>query len=253
VIEFGVQSKAEALFRHPRMLPDNTPVLALIPARGGSKGIPRKNLAMLAGRPLIDYSIQAARLSVWVDEVWVSSDDAEILGVAKNAGAIPLMRPAHHASDEASAVGVVKHFIEQLPDTLRTRNPIVVYLQPTSPLRRVEHIDAALRTMVAQQARTLLSVTECEKSPFKTFRLDDSQRLISLFDEKLSNARRQDLPVAYQPNGAIYIFSVGDFEDRGGFPSNGSVPFIMSSRDSIDIDTPDDLARVAHIIGEQNG
>jgi CMP-N-acetylneuraminic acid synthetase len=199
---------------------------------------------MLAGRPLIDYSIQAARLSAWVDEVWVSSDDVEILGVAKNAGAIPLMRPAHHASDEASAVGVVEHFIEQLPDTLRTLNPIVVYLQPTSPLRRVEHIDAALRTMVDQHARTLLSVTECEKSPFKTFRL---------FNEKLSNARRQDLPVAYQPNGAIYIFSVGDFEARGGFPSNGSVPFIMTARDSIDIDTPDDLARVAHIIGEQNG
>lgn len=72
------------------MLPDKTPVLALIPARGGSKGIPRKNLAMLAGRPLIDYSIQAALLSAWVDEVWVSSDDAEILGVAENAGAIPL-------------------------------------------------------------------------------------------------------------------------------------------------------------------
>ena len=235
------------------MLPDNTPVLALIPARGGSKGIPRKNLALLAGRPLIDHTIQAARLSPWVDEVWVSSDDDEILDAARNADATPLRRPDHLAGDEASAVGVVEHFIEQLAEALRARNPIIVYLQPTSPLRRAEHIDAALSIMVDQQARTLLSVTECEKSPFKTFRLDDAQRLISLFDEKLSNARRQDLPVAYQPNGAIYIFSVGDFESRGGFPSNGSVPFIMSARDSIDIDTPDDLARVAHIIGEQNG
>lgn len=235
------------------MLPDTTPVLALIPARGGSKGIPRKNLALLAGRPLIDHTIQAARGASWVDEVWVSSDDEEILAVAQCAGATPLRRPDRHAGDDASAVGVVEHFFEQLPENLRARNPLIVYLQPTSPLRRAEHIDAALQSMVDRHARTLLSVTECEKSPFKTFRLDDSQRLISLFDEKLSNARRQDLPVAYLPNGAIYVFSVDDFEARGGFPSNGSVPFIMNARDSIDIDTPDDLARVAYIIGEQNG
>lgn len=235
------------------MLPDNTPVFALIPARGGSKGIPRKNLVLLAGRPLIDHTIQAARQSSWIDDVWVSSDDEEILAVAQAAGAIPLRRPDRLSGDEASAVGVVEHFIEQIPEAQRVRNPIVVYLQPTSPLRRAKHIDAAFLAMMNQQATTLLSVTECEKSPFKTFRLDDAQRLISLFDEKLSNARRQDLPAAYQPNGAIYIFSIGDFQSRGGFPSNGSVPFVMNAADSIDIDTPDDLAHVAHIIGEQNG
>ena len=235
------------------MLPDTTPVLALIPARGGSKGIPRKNLAPLAGRPLIDHTIQAARRASWVDEVWVSSDDESILATARDSGVTPLRRPDHLAGDEASAVGVVEHFISQIPEALRARNPVIVYLQPTSPLRGAEHIDLALRTMVSQQARTLLSVTECEKSPYKTFRLDGSQRLISLFDEKMSNARRQDLPVAYQPNGAIYIFSVRDFKARGGFPSNGSVPFIMNARDSIDIDTPDDLVRVAQIFGEKNG
>lgn len=235
------------------MLPDNTPVLALIPARGGSKGIPRKNLAILQGKPLITHTIEFAVQTPRIDEVWVSSDDQDILAVASNAGARALRRPDHHASDEASAVGVVEHFIEQLPEARRNQNPLIVYLQPTSPLRTSAHIDAALDALIGHQARTLLSVTECEKSPFKTFRLDDAQRLISLFDEKQSNARRQDLPVAYQPNGAIYMFTVSDFLARGGFPSNGSVPFIMSATDSIDIDTVDDLARVANILGESNG
>ncbi len=235
------------------MLPDRTPVLALIPARGGSKGIPRKNLAILLGKPLLAFSVEAALASSWIDQVWVSSDDDEILSVADRLGARPLKRPPAIAGDHTSAIEVVEHFIEQLPGELRERDPLVVYLQPTSPLRTAAHLDAAFQQLSAAGGRTLMSVTECEKSPFKAFGIDSSRKLQSLFDEKLSNARRQDLPPTYLPNGAIYIFGISDFVERGGFPSNGSLPFIMSASESVDIDTPDDLRRVEHILGEQHG
>lgn len=235
------------------MLPDQTPVLALIPSRGGSRGIPRKNLAAVHGKPLMGYTIEAALGSSRVDEVWVSSEDDEILQVAQSLGARPLSRPAGLAGDEASAVGVVHHFIGQLSEDMRRRDPLIAYLQPTSPLRTSAHVDAALRTLVDGQARALLSVSGMEKSPFKAFRLDEQGRLLSLFDEKLSNANRQDLPPTYMPNGAIYLFGVSEFLERDGFPSNGALPFVMDGTDSIDVDTPDDLERVAMILGERHG
>ena len=234
------------------MLPDQTPVLALIPARGGSKGVPRKNLALLRGKPLLAYTIEAALQTPWVDQVWVSSEDDEILEVAQRYGAQVLKRPSEFAGDEASAVGVVKHFIEQLSDDMRQADPLISYLQPTSPLRMALHLDGAVRVLVDKRARSLMSVAEMEKSPFKAFQLDEEGRLLSLFDEKLSNARRQDLPTTYLPNGAIYLFGVSEFIERGGFPSNGSLPFIMGGIDSIDVDTPDDLARIDMILGERD-
>jgi CMP-N-acetylneuraminic acid synthetase len=105
--------------------------------------------------------------------------------------------------------------------------------------------------MIEQNSVTLVSVTELIESPFKSFKLDSNNRLQSLFDEKLSNARRQDLPTVYIPNGAIYVFRVSDFVEHGGFPSNGSLPFIMNKLDSIDIDTEEDICRLEQILRDK--
>lgn len=225
------------------------PVICLIPARGGSKGVPRKNMRIIAGKPLIDFSILAAQHSNYIDNVYVSSDDEPILKHAQTIGAVGIVRPDEFASDAASAVEVVNHFIGMLPNSLLQEDPYVVYLQPTSPLRTARHIASALEQMQVEKRHSLVSVLEMGKSPFKSFTLDANGRLQSLFDEKLSNARRQDLPAVFVPNGAIYVFRVSEFKSRCGFPSNGSIPFIMSQEDSLDIDTEDDIRRAEMILG----
>ncbi|ANT64170.1 acylneuraminate cytidylyltransferase family protein [Prosthecochloris sp. CIB 2401] len=235
------------------MLGGDNNVLALIPARGGSKGVRRKNLRMIGGKPLLEYTLTAAQRSELVDKTYVSSEDPEILELATSLGATQVQRPADLATDLSSAIEVVQHFIEWLPEELRRQDPSIVYLQPTSPLRTSTHIDAALRRMAELTTTTLLSVTELKASPYKSFTIDESGQLQSLFDEKLSNCRRQDLPKTYIPNGAIYVFRLSDFLERGGFPSNGSVPFVMSDRESVDIDTEEDLHLVEQLLEQQHG
>ena len=232
------------------MLNAETPIIALIPARGGSKGLPRKNLALLNNQPLITYTIKAALNAIAVDEVWVSSDDEDILAISKVNGAATLTRPGFISNDEASAVDVVMHFINQLSMEMRQLNPVLAYLQPTSPLRTAKHIDAAIDKMSNKKETCLVSVVEMEKSPFKAFRLDKEEKLESLFAQELSNSRRQDLPRAFIPNGAMYFFSINDFLDSCGFPSNKSLPFFMSAQESVDIDTLDDLVLAEKLLGD---
>ena len=235
------------------MLSDGSIVIAIIPARGGSKGIPRKNFVNLAGKPLIAHTIYAAKHAALVDTTWVSSDDYEILSISDSLGAKTLRRPTEFANDHASANEVVHHFIASLPEDFRKQENVILYLQPTSPLRDETHIDKALSAMDTAKANGVISVVEAERPPQKSFRLDENGRLISLFDECQSNARRQDLPRCYYPNGAIYAFRISEFLARNGFPSNGSLPFIMSCIDSIDIDNATDLMRAESAIGEKNG
>ena len=235
------------------MLSDGSKVIALIPARGGSKGIPRKNLTILSGKPLIAHTISAAQNATLVDQIWVSSDDEEILNISKGLGVEALNRPSELADDYSSASEVVHHFICSLPEVVQKQDTVILYLQPTSPLRNEIHIDSALKALEMSKVSGVMSVVKAEKPPQKSFRLDESGRLISLFDERQSNVRRQDLPQCYYPNGAIYGFRVSEFLARDGFPSNGSIPFVMSCADSIDIDNITDLIYAEVAIGEKNG
>ena len=235
------------------MLINKRLVIGLIPARGGSKGVLRKNMRVIAGRPLIAFTVQAALDSRYIDYVYLSSDDDEILLCGNAMGARSILRPAEFASDTASADDVVSHFFREAPEQMVEQDPYIVYMQPTSPLRTARHVDLALVQMESQHAHTLVSVVEMAKSPYKSFTTDANGRLQSLFDEKMSNARRQDLPKAYMPNGAIYIFRISDYLARAGFPSNGSVPFVMSERDSIDIDTEEDIRYLEYVLREKNG
>jgi len=231
---------------------NDRPLIALVPARGGSKGLPRKNLRLLSGQPMLEYTLRAALESRYVDQVVLSSDDPEILDLAGERSIQRILRPAEAASDMASADDVVRHLLSVLQPQQLEGDPYLMYLQPTSPLRTAAHIDAACAMLHGNEVHTLLSVVEMEKSPYKAFRVDGG-RLQSLFDERLSNARRQDLPKVYLPNGAIYVFRVSDYRARGGFPSNGSLPYVMDAACSIDVDSQADIERVERALGGRNG
>ena len=203
-------------------------VLGLIPARGGSKGIPRKNLALVAGRPLLAWTVDAARDATELTRVVVSTDDDEI---ADAAGVDALRRPADLADDETPMLDVVRHAVEELaPD-------VVVLLQPTSPLRRPEHVDAAVRLLLESGADAVVSVVEV---PHR-YRPD---ALMDLVDGRLTprgTARtRQEKAVVYARNGpAVLVVRAATLgSDLYGGDCR---PYLMDERDSLDVDTPFDL------------
>ena len=227
------------------------PILALIPARSGSKGLLGKNMRKVQGVPLVGYTLRAALNSKLVNEVYLSSDDESILDYGKEVGAITLYRPAEFSTDIAPASEVVKHFFDNLPKHLLKKNPIIVYLQPTSPLRTAEHVDEALEKMMQKGFNALVSVTLLVKSPFKSFLVDQDGSLKALFSQEMTNQRRQDLPPVYGANGAIYVFLYSDFKENNTFPSNGSLPYFMNEKDSIDIDTKEDLINLERIMNKE--
>ena len=229
----------------------NIKIIALIPARAGSKGIPGKNLRSVNGIPLIEFTINAASSSQYIDEIYLSSDSEDILNLGINLGCKTLKRPLKYSDDHSSAVDVVNHFLNEKCD--QDTNILIIYLQPTSPLRTNIHIDQAIELIKLENLTSLVSVVEMEKSPYKSFKIDLNGRLLSLFDEQLSNSRRQDLPVCYVPNGAIYVFSKKQFIEHGGFPSNGSIPYVMSADESLDIDTEADILKLEEILRKKNG
>lgn len=229
---------------------ENNQLLALIPARGGSKGLEKKNLKILNGKPLIDYTIQAALDSIYVDNVFLSSENIDILNYGKKRGICLIERPHEFALDTSTAVEVVSHFIKhQSLDS----NTYIAYLQPTSPLRSSAILNNAISSMLKSGLHSLTSVVELESSPYKSFKINNEGTLESLFSEHLTNASRQTLPKTYLANGAIYIFRVQDFEKIRGFPSNGGLPFIMRKEDSVDIDTLNDFFEAQRLLEIKNG
>lgn len=226
-------------------------VVALIPARAGSKGVLDKNMRLLNGIPLIGHTIEAARAASYIDDVFVSSDGDDILRYSGSMGVVSIKRPDEYSSDEASAVDVVKHFMMCKEYTSRyiKEDPVIVYLQPTSPLRSQKHIDEVLDAVNSRGDNyRSISVKKSPTSPFKMFLIDSEGTLSSVLNESMTNYRRQDLPDAFIPNGAIYTFTQSDFEAHGGFPSNGSLPFVMSEIESIDIDTLSDFELAERVL-----
>lgn len=214
-------------------------VLAIIPARGGSKGLPGKNTALCGGKPLIAWSIEAARGSRYVDRAIVTTDDEEILAAARALGGeAPFVRPKHLASDDALMDGVVLHAIDALGEGF----DYGVLLQATSPLRQARDIDAALETMERLGAVSLASVTEPSKSPYWMHGIGPNGRLTSLFGEgHEAPRRRQDLPKAYALNGAVFAFAIDWFRERRKFVCEETAAYIMPEDRSIDVDTGLDL------------
>jgi CMP-N,N'-diacetyllegionaminic acid synthase len=219
------------------------PLWAIVPARGGSKGLPRKNLRLLNGRPLIRHTIDAARAAALVCGVLVSTDDEEIASEARAAGAdVPFLRPGHLALDETPAAPVVAHAIAYL-EQQGARVDAIVLLQPTSPLRRAEHVDAAIQTFFASGADTVVSVCEVEHSPYWMYRLESGLLRPFMADDPSTFTRRQQLPVLYRLNGAIYVTSRHVVIDEHRIVGDTVRPLVMSADDSVDIDHEHDLER----------
>lgn len=214
---------------------DNRRVVAIVPARGGSKGVPGKNLREVAGVSLLHRTLHTAIACKYVDAVVVSSDDDAILEhAAQVSGVLSLLRPSELATDASSMAPVVDHVL-----SIHGAD-IVVLLQPTSPLREVQDIDGGLRKFVDIGADSLVSVCPTRTSPYWMYRLADNERLQSLLP-KPDAATRQELPETYQVNGALYIVRASWFAERHVFVDEHTVAFVMPAERSIDVDTPEDL------------
>lgn len=223
-----------------------TPVaFALIPARGGSKGIPRKNIRPIGGKPLIQWTIEAARATPHIERVIVSSDDDEILSVASSLGAETLKRPLELATDTAGAKPVLAHAFEAYEKAYGTLPRYVTYLQPTSPLRTGKHLTGAFEALIANgSADALMSVFEIDNSCLKTSVVNPDGFLTYAAERKFANMNRQALPKLYMPNGAIYIMETALCRKEPRFDGEHTLPFIMTAEESIDLDAPKDIAPI---------
>lgn len=219
-----------------------TGLLGLIPARGGSKGIPHKNVRPIAGKPLIGWTIETALTSAVFDRVVVSTDDPEIADVALVHGAeVPFLRPAELATDDASGILPILHAIDQLPGF-----DAVVLLQPTSPLRSADDIKAVVDLARSRNAASVVSVSEPDAHPQWTFRID-GDGLLAPWEAREAVTRRQDLEPAFALNGAIYYTECELLRATGVLVGPGTIGYPMPTERSIDIDTPLDW-RIAELL-----
>lgn len=216
---------------------DNKRILAIIPARGGSKRLPRKNILSLAGKPLIAWTIEAGLKSKYIDEVVVTSDDMEILNVSKAYGALTVNRPAKLASDTSTTFDAVEHALRK-----QKTFDYVVLLQPTSPLRIAQHINEAIELLFDKKAEAVVSICEVEHSPSWSNVLPENGCMDSFLPSGLENIRSQDLEKYYRINGAIYISNTESLiKQRTFFLKKNIFGYIMESKSSIDIDTKFDF------------
>lgn len=214
-----------------------TRVVGVIPARGGSKGLPRKNVRLLAGVPLIAHTIRAALQASRLDVVVVSTEDREIAEIAAACGAQVVSRPMELATDTVQNTSVVRHVMEVLGDQVSH----VALLQPTSPLRLAMDIDACLAPLLAGSARSVMTVTPAEHHPGKTLLLTAEGVATPYTCEADMEARRQDLPLVYRQNGAVYALGAEDFLASNRFILFPSRAHVMPPERSIDIDGEFDL------------
>jgi CMP-N,N'-diacetyllegionaminic acid synthase len=214
-------------------------ICGIIPARGGSKRLPKKNLLPLAGVPLIGHTILAAQTCPGITECIVSTENAEIKRVSMAYGARVIDRPAHLATDEAQTHEVVAHVLEELKAAGELPDYIVL-LQPTSPLRQAAHMQACLEAFFASGAASAISVSKEEHHPYKDF-LVQGGLLQPLFAGQNPELVRQKLPEVYRQNGAIYVLAAELFLSSMVFFNPPALAFIMDPEDSIDIDTEVDL------------
>lgn len=220
---------------------NNKKILGIIPARGGSKGIPKKNIVKVLGRPLIAWTIDAAEKSKYIDKIVVSSENKEILEIGKKYGAQPIKRPMHLATDKASPEPLVFQVMEYLKKKDNYTPDILVYLQPTSPLRGGNDIDQAVQKLLNNNAQAIISVYELEKKYLKTFITNESGQLKGTVNNRYPFMNRQQLPSVYMPNGAIYVITRKAFINTGQLFAKKTLPFVMSIEKSFDLDTPEDL------------
>jgi len=219
-------------------------ILGLIPARGGSKGLPRKNIKLLAGKPLIAWTIKQAKMSQYIDRIVVSTDDEEIAEVSKKYGAeVPFKRPSKLATDKAGFIDFVLHAMDTIEKNDKLYD-ILVFLQPTSPLRLSEDIDRAIGLLFKKKASSIISVCKSEHHPLKAGMLP-ADRCMKDFIKKDKN--RQELGTFYRLNGAIFLAYWDYIRKQKSFFGNETFAYIMPQNRSVDIDSEVDF-KLAEIL-----
>jgi CMP-N,N'-diacetyllegionaminic acid synthase len=208
-------------------------LLAVIPARGGSVGVPRKNVRNLCGKPLIAYTIEAARQACSIEKFVVSTEDEAIAEAARSLGAtVPFLRPQAIATDNTPAIDVALHALSKMPSF-----DWLLLLQPTSPLRTAADIEGIVQLCRERGASSAVSVCETAQHPQWMYRCDSVQRLVP-FSDVTPSARRQDLPPVYALNGALYLARADWLQRERSFIGSDTLAYIMPAERSVDIDTP---------------
>ncbi|RKF02812.1 CMP-N-acetylneuraminic acid synthetase [Tenacibaculum lutimaris] len=217
-------------------------IISIIPARGGSKGLPGKNIIDLAGKPLIAWTIEASLKSKYITKTVVSSEDDNILDIAKKNGSEILKRPKELALDTTPSEPVIEHVLNSIEDI--NKYNYLLLLQPTSPLRDAADIDSAIEKLKEKAATALISTKTIDNKILKAFKNNKKGYLEGVSNNDYPFMRRQDLPIVYMPNGAIYIVKVEDFLKSKQLFTDKTISFEMSVEKSLDIDTMEDLDRI---------
>ena len=227
--------KRQTMNMESYLMIDGKKVLGIIPARGGSKGLPRKNIRNLSGKPLIAWTIEEAKKSKYIDRLILSSEDKEIINIAKSLGCeVSFVRPSNLAEDDSHIINSVLHAIKLLPGY-----DCVVLLQPTSPLRSVIDIDGSIEQRLWNSANSCVSVTEVKESPYWMYSLDVDNKMRPIIDSK--NTRRQELPRLYILNGAVYVAQCNWILKNKTFITRETLAYFMPIERLLDIDTELDL------------
>lgn len=215
-------------------------ILAIIPARGGSKGIRKKNIQKLLGKPLISYTITAAKNTKSINKIIVSTNDNEIKKISQNIGAeVPFLRPKQISKDTSSTIEVIKHALKFLEETQSYKPDIIVLLQPTSPLRTSQLITKTINTLKKSKATSVTTVSKITKHPYASFWLKND--FLKPFKENSTKySRRQDFPDLFFPTGAVYSFWYDTLKKFNSIYGPKIKPIIVDD-DNIDIDTLQDL------------
>jgi len=224
-------------------------LLAIIPARGGSKRLPRKNILDLAGKPLIAWTIESALGTKYIDRVVVSTDDQDIADVSIKYGAdIPFIRPDELATDEATSIDVVLHLLKRL-EMCNEYYDYIILLQPTSPLRTTKNIDEAVELLQIKKKDAVISVCEVEHSPLWCNTVPESGDLSNFLEDSVLNQRSQDLDQYYRLNGAIYLCNTNRLkEEKTFFFKSDCTAYIMANEQSVDIDSKMDLLQALVVV-----
>ncbi len=229
-------------------------LLAFIGARADSRGFKNKNISMLAGKPLISWTIKASCESEYIDRTVVSTDGETIAQIAENSGAdVPFLRPADLANDHSLIEDAVIHCVDWIERNEKDYYDYIVRLQPTSPLRNSNHIDQSLRYYFNNKKTeddTLVSVMNVPRKLGWLMQENNSGYITFCMDVSQAQFNRQELPDYFLPNGAIYIAPVGVAKKKGFYTSN-TLPFIMDDNVSIDIDSDKDLERATEVFFQQ--
>lgn len=226
-------------------------VVYFIPARGGSKGLPGKNILLLAGKPVIEWSIRAALQAKTSGDVVVSTDSEEIASIAKKAGAnVPFLRPEHLAQDATPTMDVLFHFLD-FQKAKGIDYDMVVLLQPTSPLRNSNDIDGAFELLKSSGAQSVVSVAECDHHPLWANELPADFSMKNFLRPEVKGKNRQQLPCYYMLNGAIYLAKTSYLAEQKSFMGDKTVAYIMPKERSVDIDSEVDLIVANHLLTKQ--